>query len=194
MKRRDMLSGGAALVFGIGIAKATIGWDEVRPQITHEFGVGTLHRSATRFIVGGLDAATAHSFFTRLITASPERQILTDAAVTDGPEALQRTLHETDFNTGFLLLVEARMSVEDRFGIYSRDLPEWIGWQSVSFPLYTRPWVDTGAELGPAEADQLIYTTVLQFDCESSPEAGRAVVYRGTGDTVRQRLSVSSLR
>lgn len=188
MKRRDFLTGGAAIVFGTGVANAAGGWNLVHPQIENEYGVGSIHRSSIRYVVSDL-GTTDQVFSGRLITEPPDRRVFTDAAVNDGSEIFQQPIEETDFDTEFLLLVEAR-ATEDRFGVYSQFSPEWIGWQTISIPLTTRPWGEIGPE--HRDAEELVYTGLMRFSSDATPSSGRAVVYNSEGTAIRKRFSISS--
>ncbi|MFC6962778.1 hypothetical protein [Halocatena marina] len=189
MKRRDFLTGGAAIVCGTGVANAAGGWNTVQPQIEPESGVGSIHRSSTQYVVDDL-GTTDQVFSGRFITEPPERRVFTDAAVNDGSETFQQPIEVTNFDTEFLLLFEARMATEDRFGVYSRFSPEWIGWRTVSLPLSTHPWGEIGPEHSDAEA--LVYTGLMRFSSDATPSSGRAVVYNSEGTAIRKRFSISS--
>lgn len=192
MRRRDFLYGGAALLFGTSIVNAAGGWSLVQPKIDIMSGVGSLHRLSNRFVVNGLGGEIDNWFYTRLITEPPNQQIFTDlpADTTGHTEAFQRRLRETNFSEQFLLLIEARMSVENRYGIYGRSFPKWTGWDTVSFPVYTDFWGDIEPD---ADANELVYTTLIRYRCDNPPTSGQISIYRDfASDVVRQHLPVSS--
>jgi hypothetical protein len=189
MRRRNFLYAGGALACGAGIAEVAGGWNLVQPSVEQKLGVGTLHQASTRLITDGLGPDDSRSYYARLITETPEQRLFTEESTnTSDFKALRNSVQETDFSTSFLLLVEARMSFQNRFGITSWSSPGWAGWRVISIPIAKYGWGEVEPEL--AGADELITTTIIQYSSGVTPDSGRALLYEQKfSDQIQQRLS-----
>ena len=190
ISRRNLLYAGGALVCGAGIADAAGGWNLIQPTVEHSLGIGTLHRASDRLVAGGLGPNDKRNYYARLITERPTEELFPHKP-TKGSDTkhLQKAVMGVDFDASFLLLVQARMKFHDRVGINSMSRPRWVGWRIISIPLILREWGKVQPEL--VGADQLISTNIIQFECDSTPKSGRAVLRDQMNDnSIQKRLSI----
>ncbi|WP_158589338.1 hypothetical protein [Halococcus sp. IIIV-5B] len=190
MKRRNFLYAGGALVCGAGIANAAGGWNLIQSSVEADYAFGTLNRPSDRLVATGLGPNDNPPYYARLITKPPEQQLFPNIS-TNGldTKSLRDMVAETDFERSYLLLIQARMKFQDRFGIYPQSEPQWVGWRTLSIPLYTENWGTVQPNL--QGANELVSTNMIRFKSETTPQSGHALLYEGlTGGSVQERISI----
>ena len=117
---------------------------------------------------GVLGVGDGPAFAARYVPRLPERQPLTAAALDDGLGPLE----PSDFEDGFVLLVEARAPLAERvrLGPTVRFDPEWRGLGRLRVPIV----VEDATDVDPAlldDADRVVRTLLARYRARRLPRS-----------------------
>jgi hypothetical protein len=178
MRRRALLSS-VALGLTASAGCLSDARQSVSGDISHDHSQLTVHAATERFVRGGLTPESDDNFRAWLFPEAPsdDEPVFTDALGADDQREWNDEVHNENYETGFVLLVQARSprstphQAEPAFPVG----PTWAGWRRARVP-FEFPPRDLEVDVAP-DADHVVSTFLGYYTAETNPAEATAAVH-----------------
>ncbi|MGM0592456.1 MAG: hypothetical protein ACQETI_12685 [Halobacteriota archaeon] len=191
MRRRALLrtAGCVGLAGGLSGCLGTIrglAGGPIRPS----GGQAVLHDAAQHYLGDGYRVGGEKSFRAWLVTESPPSTLFAPTIPEEDRAEFTRAFGETDFDSAFRLVVEARMPVDVRFqlGPWMSDDPRWTGLSAAEIPVAAQDASDID-DPSFDDAEALVSTALLEYEARSFPRRATVELRDESGGTRGQTVA-----
>lgn len=186
MRRRALLSATAVAASTAALSGCLAdARRRVSGQIRSTHAQATLRPAEERWVVGGLSAETDEYARAVLFPDAPPRDAdpFTDAYPRKEHSFDNEVLNE-DYERGFTLLYEVKMSAEEAFV----PLPtaaadaEWTGWERATLPMAMSRYEESRLTDAEREAEELVAITVAYYEADHAPSRAEVTLSDAEGN------------
>ena len=194
MNRRALLRGAGGLALGVSVAGclSPVQWANGGP-IRAAGGQSVLHPADQPYLNDDYRVRGEESRRAWLLADEPRREFFHPSIPEEDLRSLLLSLAQTDFDEQFVLFVEARMPVGERYflGPTVFEDAEWTGFREAALPVRRS---DAAHVSDPSfeGAEELVCTALVRFEADTVPARATVEVYDEDG-TRRERVPADRL-
>jgi hypothetical protein len=197
VKRRALLASSAASLAGLTGCLGTVR-RRMSGRIGMDHATTVFHPADEPWFVGGLSAASRGTAHTELFTEAPaDVDDLFTEHYPKREESMDNDLRNDDYSNGFLLLFEAKMPVEEAYGVQPTILHgelDWTGWETLSVPTVRSPR-DPESLSFDDDVEEVIATTLTRYEAGATPSKAVVNVYdEESGDRIGRHTATTRRR
>jgi hypothetical protein len=189
MNRRALLRGAGGLALASAAAGClspvqTLNGGPIRPA----GGQSVIHRADQPYLNDEYRVRGDRSRRAWLFGESPPRSFFHPSIPEEGLRSLLLSVSQTDFDDEFLLFVEVRMPVDERYFVSPTPFeePRWTGIREAALPVRRSDATDV-EDPSFEGADAIVCTALVRFEADSAPATGTVEVY-GEDGALRERI------
>lgn len=184
MRRRALLSAAAASTAALAGCLADAR-RQLSGEIHAEHAQATLRPADEQWVVGGLSADSDEYARAVLFTESPPRDadLFTDAYPREEHSFENEILNE-NYENGFTLLYEVKMSVDEAFVALPRSTADatWTGWDRATLPMEMSRYDESRLDEDERAAEELVAIVVGYYESDRAPSTADVELYDEEGN------------
>ena len=186
MDRRTLLrgGGGVALAGSFAGCLGTAG-GLVNGAIRPAGGQSVIHRADQHFLNDAYRVGPDATYRAWLLDGTPPRDFFSPDVPAEDRRQLLLSLSQTDFGEQFVVFVEARMPVDERYFLTPTvfEDPRWTGLRTAALPVRRSDAADV-EDPSFEDADELVCTALVRFEARTTPRAATVEIYDKEGGRV----------